>query len=91
MYQVTVQTFNKKNKEMLDHMALVLDAADEAGRDEAMHRLADLLFGLDVDYDDVEGDGDIVVDDMLIAASENEPFEVTLEGEKHMYKICGKE
>ena len=39
---------------------------------------------------DIEGDGDIVVDDMLISASENEPFEKTLEGKKHIYKICGK-
>ena len=54
-------------------------------------RLSDLLFGLDVDYDDVEGDGDIIVDDMLISASEGEPFEKTLEGKKHIYKISGGE
>ena len=87
MYQVNVQTYNKKGKEMVDHMTLNLGAMD----DEGLSRLSDLLFGLDVDYDDVEGDGDIVVDDMLISASEGEPFEKTLEGKKHIYKISGGE
>ena len=91
MYQVTVQTFNKKGKEMVDHITVSVGEMDEPGYDDAMHQLTDLLFGLDVDYDDVDGDGDIAVDDMLISASENEPFEMTLEGKKHIYKISGKE
>lgn len=90
MYQITVQTYNKKGKEMVDHISIPVGDMDAPGFDDAMHRLTDLLFGLDVDYDDIEGDGDIVVDDMLISASENEPFEKTLEGKKHIYKICGK-
>ena len=91
MYQVNVQTYNKKGKEMVDHMTLNLGAMDDEGYDEALSRLSDLIFGLDVDYDDVEGDGDIVVDDMLISASEGEPFEKTLEGKKHIYKISDGE
>ena len=90
MYQITVQTYNKKGKEMVDHISVPVGSIDDPGFDDAMHRLTDLLFGLDVDYDDIEGDEDIVVDDMLISASENEPFEKTLEGKKHIYKICGK-
>ena len=90
MYQITVQTYNKKGKEMVDHISIPVGDMYDPGFDDAMHRLTDLLFGLDVDYDDIEGDGDIVVDDMLISASENEPFEKTLEGKKHIYKICGK-
>ena len=54
MYQVTVQTFNKKGKEMVDHITVSLGEMDEPGYDDAMHQLTDLLFGLDVDYDDVE-------------------------------------
>ena len=87
MYQVTVQTFNKKGKEMVDHITVSLGEMDEPGYDDAMHQLTDLLFGLDVDYDDVDGDGDIAVDDMLISASENEPFEMTLEGKTYLQNI----
>ena len=90
MYQITVQTYNKKGKEMVDHISIPVGDMDDPGFDDAMHRLTDLLFGLDVDYDDIEGDGDIVVDVMLISATENEHFEKTLEGKKHIYKICGK-
>jgi len=91
VYQVTVQTFNRMGKEMVDHIKIILGDMDEPGYNDAIHQLSDLLFGLDVDYDDIEGDGDIVVDDMLISASENEPFEMTLEGKKHIYKICGQD
>ena len=91
MYQVSVQTYNKKGKEMVDHITITLGSMEDEGYDEALSRLSDLLFGLDVDYDDVGGDGDIIVDDMLISASESEPFEKTLEGKKHLYKISGGE
>ena len=91
MYQVSVQTYNKKGKEMVDHITITLGSMEDEGYDEALSRLSDLLFGLDVDYDDVEGDGDIIVDDMLISASESEAFEKTLEGKKHLYKISGGE
>lgn len=91
MYQVSVQTYNKKGKEMVDHITIPLGSMEDEGYDEALRQLSDLLFGLDVDYDDVEGDGDIVVDDMLISASEGEPFEKTLEGKKHLYIINGGE
>ena len=91
MYQVSVQTYNKKGKEMVDHITIPLGSMEDEGYDEALRQLSDLLFGLDVDYDDVEGDGDIVVGDMLISASEGEPFEKTLEGKKHLYKINGGE
>ena len=91
MYQVSVQTYNKKGKEMVDHITIPLGSMEDEGYDEALRQLSDLLFGLDVDYDHVEGDGDIVVDDMLISASEGEPFEKTLEGKNHLYKINGGE
>ena len=89
MYQVTVQTFNKKGKEMIDHITIPMGSMDDSGFDEAMHRLSELLFGLDMDFDEDE-DGDIMIDDMLISASENEPFEKTMEGKKHIYKVSGK-
>ena len=67
-------------------MTIVMDDFDTGIR-----RLEDLLYGLDVEYDDIEGDGDMVIDDMLMCASEEEEFIEVLEGKKHIYKIIGNE
>lgn len=91
MYQVTVETYHKKSKELVDQMTIPLGDFDDQDFDTGMHRLEDLLFGLDVEYDDIEGDGDMVIDDMLICASEEENFEEVIEGKKHIYKIYGRE
>ena len=86
MYQVTVETYSKKGKELIDQITIVLDDFDTGIR-----QLEDLLYGLDVEYDDIEGDGDMVIDDMLMCASEEEEFIEVLEGKKHIYKIIGNE
>ena len=49
MYQVSVQTYNKKGKEMVDHITITLGSMEDEGYDEALSRLSDLLFGLDVE------------------------------------------
>ena len=84
MYQVTVETFSKKGKELIDQLTIVLEDFDTG-----MRQLEDLLYGLDVEYDDIEGDGDMIVDDMLMCASEEEEFVEILEGKKCIYKISG--
>ena len=86
MYQVTVETYNKKGKELIDQLAIDLDDFDTGIR-----QLEDLLYGLDVEYDDIEGDGDMIIDDMLMCVSDEEDFEEVLEGRKHIYKIIGKD
>ena len=91
MYQVTVQTYNKKGKVMVDQLTITLGEFDDQDYDTGMRQLEELLFGLDVEYDDIEGDGDMIIDDMLMSASEEEPFEQVLEGRKHIYKISGDE
>lgn len=91
MYQVTVETYHKKSKELIDHMTIPLGDFDDEKFEIGMRCLEDLLFGLDVEYDDIEGDGDMVIDDMLICASEEELFEEIIEGKKHIYKIYSKD
>ena len=86
MYQVTVETYSKKEKELIDQLTIELEDFDTG-----MRQLEDLLYGLDVEYDDIEGDGDMIVDDMLMCASEEEPFEEILEGKKCIYKIYGED
>ena len=84
MYQVTVETYSKKTKELMDQLTIELDDFDTG-----MRQLEDVLYGLDVEYDDIEGDGDMIVDDMLMCASEEEEFTEVLEGSKYIYKISG--
>lgn len=86
MYQVTVETYSKKGKELIDQITIVLDDFDTGIR-----QLEDLLYSLDVEYDDIEGDGDMIIDDMLMCVSEEEDFEEHLEGKRHIYKIIGNE
>ena len=83
MYQVSVQTYNKKGKEMVDHITITLGSMEDEGYDEALSRLSDLLFGLDVDYDDPL-DGGVYEESIY-------KVEKTLEGKKHLYKISGGE
>ena len=47
MYQVSVQTYNKKGKEMVDHISITLGSMEDEGYAEGLNRLSDLLFGLD--------------------------------------------
>ena len=84
MYQVTVETYSKKTKELMDQLTIELDDFDTG-----MRQLEDVLYGLDVEYDDIEGDGDMIIDDMLMCASEEEEFTEILEGNKYIYKITG--
>lgn len=57
---------------------------------DAMEKLSDELFGLDLDFDLVAGEGDIVVDDILISVAEEENFEQRLDGKRYTYIIIGK-
>ena len=86
MYQVTVETYSKKGKELIDQLTVALDDFDTGVR-----QLEDLLYGLEVEYDDIEGDGDMIVDDMVMCASEEEEFIEVLEGNKYIYKIIGSD
>ena len=86
MYQVTLETYAKKGKEMIDQVIVRLDDFDTG-----MRQLEDLLYGLEVEYDDIEGDGDMIIDDMLMCASEEEEFTEVLEGGKYIYKVIGSD
>ena len=90
MYTVSVEFINKKTKEKKIETFNVGEI-DSPSYESALTELSDLLYDLDVAYDDVEGDGDMVVDDMLISISELEAFEKTLKGRKQNFVIKGFE
>lgn len=88
MYTVTLETIDN-HSETTEKQTFILDQSNESEYSETMETLSDILFDLNVDFDDIEGDGDIIVDDMLIAISEEEPFEQEIEGNLVVYRICG--
>lgn len=89
MYQVTLETVGKgkmpSKKEVFE-----MGTVDTPEYAEAMENLADILFSLDIDFDTVEGEGDIMVDDILISISEEEEFLKKIGGRKCTYIVEGK-
>ena len=54
-----------------------------------MDEISELLYDMDLVYNDIDGDGDMMVDDMLISISEEEDFEKTIQGKNTAYHIKG--
>lgn len=88
MYKITVEKVKKgKIRELL--YSFELGVMDTPEYDKAMGELADALYGLDIEFDTVEGDGDVVIDDILISASEEESFTKELRGDRVVYEVKG--
>ena len=88
MYEVTLETIQSGSLEK-DVQTYTLGEMDSQEYDEVMAELADVLFELDVEFDDVEGDGDVMIDDILISVSEEEEFEKEFSGRKCTYIVKG--
>ncbi len=88
MYNVYVESLNKKTNEK-ETKEYQLGEMDTPEYDHMLGELSDVLFSLDIEFDDVEGDGDMAIDDIMISISEEEDFEKTLDGKKEVYKISG--
>ena len=58
MYQVTLETMKKGNSQK-EKQTFVLGEADTSEYAAAMENLADILFGLDIDFDDVKDEPDM--------------------------------
>ena len=89
MYQVTLETMKKGNSQK-EKQTFVLGEADTSEYAAAMENLADILFGLDIDFDDAAGEGDIMIDDILISISEEEEFKRKIAGRKCTYIVQGQ-
>lgn len=90
MYKVTVEKVKKgKIREMM--YSFELGKMDTPEYNRAMGELADALYGLDLEFDDIEGEGDMVIDDILISVSEEESFEKELHGDRVIYAVKGFE
>lgn len=90
MYKVTVEKVKKgKIRELM--YSFELGETDSPEYNKAMGEVADALYDLELEFDDVEGEGDMVIDDILISVSEEESFEKELHGDRVIYAIKGFE
>ena len=88
MYRVKLTTIYKKTKKK-DVQEFVLGEVDTDEYNDTMNEIADTLYDMDLEYNDIDGDGDMAVDDMLISISEEEDFERRMQGRGCDYIITG--
>ena len=88
MYTVTIET-NKKVKSQTQ--TYQLGEFDTEAYDMTMSEISDVLYELEMDFDVIDGDGDMAIDDILIAISEEETFEHRLKGRGVTYIVKGYE
>lgn len=79
MYTVTLEIIKNKKSTI---KTFNLGKVDSPEFNRAMGEIADILYDLDMDYDVLEGDGDMMVDDVLMSISEEEVFEHKMKGRK---------
>ncbi len=89
MYKVHFKAVWKKSKKT-EKKEFCLGAVDTPEYDEVMDEISETLYDMDLVYNDIDGDGDMAVDDMLISISEEEDFEKTMEGKQVTYHIKGE-
>lgn len=89
MYKITVEKVKKgKIRELLYSFELgVMDTPeyDKAEWENWQMHSTDW----NIEFDTVEGDGDVVIDDILISASEEESFTKELRGDRVIYEVKG--
>lgn len=88
MYTVTIETIKKAKSQTQTYQ---LGEFDTEAYDMTMSEISDVLYELEMDFDVIDGDGDMAIDDILIAISEEETFEHRLKGRGVTYIVKGYE
>ena len=88
MYTVTIETIKKAKSQIQTYQ---LGEFDTEAYDMTMSEISDVLYELEMDFDVIDGDGDMAIDDILIAISEEETFEHRLKGRGVTYIVKGYE
>lgn len=87
MYKVIVKV-QDNNKKKETSRTFEVAAMDTPGYHDQMNTIADYLYELDIPFD-VDADGDMIIDDILMSLSEEEIFEKRIEVKKKTYIIQG--
>lgn len=91
MYTVTITTYIKKGMQQIDEKVIRIASPEDETFDDGMEDMSEYLFDLDIEYDEIEGADDIVVDDLLVAAAEGESFDTAIDSGKYRYIITGED
>ena len=83
--EIRVQATGKTEKKAL----FLIGDIDSSEYHDEMNAVSDYLYGLDIPFD-VDADGDMLIDDILISLSEEEDFEQSFTAGKTTYLIQGK-
>ena len=87
MYTVLVETTEKKSKKV-QKKVFSFDAIDTSSYRDQMSEVSDYLYEQDFDFD-VDEDGDMVIDDILMEISEQAEFTKSLSGRGFVCTIIG--
>ena len=88
MYKVEIHVQEKGSKEKKE--TFVIGDIDSSAYHDEMNAVSDYLYGLDIPLD-VDADGDMMIDDILISLSEEEDFEQSFYSRKDDISCSGKE
>ncbi len=91
MYIVRLQITDKKTKKTDESVWSIPGSPGMDEYERKAEELSDTFYDLDILYDDTEGEGDMLMDDIMIHIAEGETFDETLKGRKKIYRISGKE
>ena len=86
-YKVEIRVQAKGKKEKKE--PFLIGDIDSSEYHDEMNAVSDYLYGLDIPFD-VDADGDMLIDDILISLSEEEDFEQSFTAGKTTYLIQGK-
>ena len=87
MYKVQIYGGDNKKAALLKEFAM--EIGEEGADALIMSEISDYLYDLDIPFD-VDEDGDMVIDDILMAVSEGEPVEETFREKGRYFRILGK-
>ena len=89
MYKLMIDSVGKDGRQ-LEKKVFAFNEIDSLEYEHVMAEFSEEIFNLDIEFDVIEDDGDIRLDDLLIAASEADPFEEIFEGNHCTYIISGR-
>ena len=89
MYRVSIKIQSNGNKKAEECRIFEVGEIGSASYHDQMNMISDYLYELDIQFD-VDEDGDMLIDDILMALSDEEPFEKTICEKKKTYTIVGE-
>lgn len=90
MYRVSIQTQSNGKQKSEEMRVFEVDAIDSPSYHEQMNAISDYLYELDIPFD-VDEDGDMLIDDIVMALAEEETFEKIIREKRTAYIIKGEE